>query len=289
MDETIEKISWMPYKLVSKFKSKKKDPLFLDFRKIGIPKSFKLYLLKEDKGLSNQFNAFGLREPINLRYLYKFITKQDKVLDVGSNIGFFPLISSNAKEIVAVEPIKECIPLIKKNLEENGLLKKSRIINMAVGKEGKLRLKKEEKVNLSRVVEEKTKDTIEVTSKPLKYFVKKFGSNTLRIDVEGYEYEMLYKKIPKEINKISMEFHTALLGKKKVFELMSYFEKEGFKVKYFIEDLPIRLYPFYSPLKSTSLIKKFTYVIKDQKPLKCLTAIYKGRSVKYLFLERVKN
>ena len=286
MEEIMENISWIPYNLINKFSLKKNNPLTLDLRKLGIKKIFKFHTLDNDMGLSTQLNSFGFREPLNLKYSHDFIEKKDMVLDLGANVGLFSVLSHNAKEIVAVEPIIECIPVLKKNLEENGLLNKSRIINMAVGKKGILRLKKDDKVNLSKVVKEKGKGVVEVKSKPLSYFIKKYKSNVLRIDVEGYEYEILYKKIPKNIDKIAMEFHTALLGKKKVFELMSYFEKEGFRVKYFLEDLPIRLYPFYSLLKLTSLLNKFTYVIKNQKPLKCLPSLYKGRGVKYLFLER---
>ena len=65
-----------------------------------------------------------------------------------------------------------------------------------------------------------------------------------------------------------------------------YFEKENFKVKYFIEDLPIRLYPFYNLLKNIGLIKKITYVKKNLKLKECFPYINKGRKVKYLFLEK---
>jgi len=288
-NKLLEKLSWVPYNLISKLKSRKRNPLLLDFRKLGIPKSFKFYFLEKDLGLSNQLNSFGFREPINLKYSYDFIKKEDIVLDIGSNLGLFPLLAYNAKRIIAVEPIKECIPLLKKNLKENKIWKKIRVIKMAVGKEGKLRIKKEDKINLSRIVEKKTKGAVEIKSKPLIYFIKKYKANVLRIDVEGYEYEILYKKIPKKINKIAMEFHTALLGKKRVPEIMNYFEKEGFEVKYFIEDLPIRLYPFYSILKLSKLINLFTYIKRDLKPRDCYPLLKKGRTVKYLFLVRRKD
>ena len=284
--EIIQKITWIPHNLKSKFAPKKEDPILLDLRRLGITKTFKLYTLKKDLGLTDQLKTFGFREPLNLRYSHDFIRKNDKVLDIGANIGLFSLLSHNAKEIISVEPIKECLPILRKNLEENGLSKKTKVINLAVGKEGKLILKKEEKVNLSRVVKEKEKNTVEVTSKPLKHFIKKFGSNVLRIDVEGYEYEILYKKIPKGINKIAMEFHTALLGERKIKVFLNYFEKEGFIVKYLIEDLPLRLYPFYDFLKKTSLIKLFTYVKRNLSPIQCYHHIKKGRTIKYLFLER---
>ena len=60
----------------------------------------------------------------------------------------------------------------------------------------------------------------------------------------------------------------------------------GFKVKYFIEELPVRLYPFYSILKNLRLLGLFTYILKNQKPTKLFPYLVKGRYVKYLFLER---
>ena len=278
-------ITWAPYNLIFKFAKKKGSFLNLNLKKIGINKSFKFNLLEEDNGLSKDLKIYGFREPLNLKYSYNFIDEQDKVLDIGANIGLFSLLSCKAKEIISIEPLKECLPVLKKNLKENGLSNKSKVINMAVGKEGILTLKKEDKMNLSRIVENKDVG-VKVKSKKLDYFVDKFDANVLRMDVEGYEYEILYKKIPKRINKIAIEFHTCYLKEKKSFELLNYFQEQGFKVKYFIEDLPIRLYPFYLILRKLHLLNFFTYVKRNKEPIELLKYIFKGRDVKYLFLER---
>ena len=273
-------ITWAPYNLIFKFAKKNWSFLNLDLRKVGINKSFKFNLLKEDNGLSKDLGIYGFREPLNLKYFYNFINEKDKVLDIGANIGLFSLLSCKAKKIVSIEPLKECIPILKKNLKENGLSEKAEVINMAVGKEGTLTLKKEDKINLTRVIEDKI-GGFEIKSKELNYFVNKFNANVLRMDVEGYEYEILYKKIPEKINKISLEFHTCYLKEKKSLELINYFQQQGFKVKYFIEDLPIRLYPFH-PL----LTRIFTYVLKNKEPSELIPFLFRGRDVKYLFLER---
>ena len=221
-----------------------------------------------------------------LEYYYKFIKPSDIVLDVGANIGLFTVLSENAKKIICVEPLKQAIPILKKNISDNGLDKKTEIINAAVGKKGKLIIEADKKLNLSRIVNEKNENTYDIQSFELKDLVKKYNSNLLRMDVEGYEYEILNKKIPKEINKISIEFHTGLLKDKKVNELISYFEKEGFKMRYFLEDLPIRMYPLHNLLKKINLLKKFTYVKKNITSKESLHYIKKGRKVKYLFLHR---
>lgn len=286
MNQIIEKISWIPFNLLEKIKKNKKELINLNLKKIGINRKFKFYLSKNDEGLSSQLKVFGFREPINIEYYYKFVDSSDIILDIGANIGFFVILSENAKKIICVEPLKQAMPLLRKNIKANNLQNKTKIINAAVGKKGKLIIEVDKKLNLSRIVKKKNKNTYEVKSFDLKELVKKHKANFLRLDVEGYEYEILCKKIPKEIKKISLEFHTALLGKKKVRELFDYFEKENFKVKYFVEDLPIRLYPFHNFLKNTGLIKKITYVKKDLKLKECFSYINKGRKVKYLFLER---
>ena len=286
MNQIIEKISWFPFKLIEKIKQNKKNFIDLKLKKTGINRKFRFYVSKNDEGLSSQLKAFGFREPVNIEYYYKFIDSSDIVLDIGANIGFFTILSENAKKIICVEPLKQAIPLLKKNIKANNLENKTKVVNAAVGEKGKLIIEVDKKLNLSRIVRKKNKNTYEIESFDLKSLVKKYKSNMLRLDVEGYEYEILCKKIPKEIKKISIEFHTELLGKRKVKELFDYFEKEGFKVKYFIEDLPIRLYPFHNFLKKINLIKRFTYVKRNLTLKEGFSYVNKGRTVKYLFLER---
>jgi len=282
----IEKISWLPYNLLCKIKNDKRDIAELDLRKVGIDKKFVFNIIPEDAGLSTQLKAFKLREPINLEYYWKFVEPTDIVLDLGANIGVFSVLSSNARKIIAVEPLEKAIPYLKRNLELNGLSGKSEVIRMAGGKKGWLFLEEDEKLNLSKVVEMENEKTQRVRSEPLSYFTKKYNTNLLRMDVEGYEYEILYKKIPKGINKISIEFHTKILGEKKAEELINYFYDEGFIVETLVEDLPIRLYPIHDFLRRTGKIKSVTYVKRDLSREDVLKFIDKGRKQKYLFLRR---
>jgi len=286
MKKIIEKISWIPYELLNNYFRMPKNPLNLNLKKIGIPKKIVLHYMPGDQGLSKQIALYGFREPLNYKNYYDFVKKDDDVLDVGANIGLFSILSRKAKKIIAIEPIKECIPVLKKNLASEKILKKTKIINMAVGKEGKLLLEKGKHINLSKVVKKRNKNTQEVISKPLKYFVDKYKINLLRMDIEGYEYYILKEKIPKRINKISIEFHTSLMGKTKAIQLLKNLEKAKFIVYKLIEDLPLRLYPFYCLLKKTGLIKKFTYIKKNLPPSECIPYILKGRSIKYLLLKR---
>jgi len=294
MNKIIEKISWIPYNLFTSFILKKKqNKVELDLNKIKVDKKFKFYLSKNDVGLSLQLKAFKFREPLNFEYYVNFISKKDNVMDIGANLGIFTLLSENAKKIISVEPLEKAIPILEKNIKENNLKDKTKIINAAVGKENeKLFLEENPKLNLSKVSEKEIKGAREIKSISLKKLVREYNTNVLRMDVEGFEYEILYKNIPKKVNKISLEFHTALLGKEKSKRLLDYFKEEKFKIKYLIEDLPIRLYPFYTILKKTNLLRFFTYVKKDINYPEAGIHINKylenreGRAQKYFFLER---
>ncbi|HTZ41678.1 MAG TPA: FkbM family methyltransferase [Candidatus Omnitrophota bacterium] len=288
MNQLIEKISWLPYNILCRIRDNGQKIAELDLQKVGINRKFSFDVIPEDEGLSTQLRTFKIREPVNLRYYWKFVSPEDVVLDLGANIGVFSALSSNANKIISVEPLEKAIPYLKKNLEINGLSGKSEVITMAGGKKGWLFLEEDEKLNLSKIVDAENERTKKVRSEPLSYFAKKYKANLLRMDVEGYEYEILYKNIPKEINKISIEFHTKLLGKNKAEELIDYFYREGFIVEILIEDLPIRLYPLHGFLRKTHLIKRFTYVKKNLSKEEVVRLVNDGRAQKYLFLRRIK-
>jgi len=290
----LNELLWVPFKYSSnKGKKNKVMSIILDLKKIGINAKFKFYLSRSDRGLSRHLKDFGFREPIHYRYYYKFVKPNDVILDVGANLGLFSLLSSKAEKIICIEPLKEAIKILKKNLKVNGLSKKTIIINKVVGaKTGKVQFHVAESLNLSQVINKNylrdypNAKIRKIDAYALEWFVKKYNTNLLRMDLEGYEYDVLYDKIPKNVNKIDLELHTDILEKDKVISLMNYFEKQGFKVKYLIEDLPMRLYPFYNLLKKTQLIKLFTYVKKDILPKECVKYLFKGRSIKYLILEK---
>ena len=278
--------TWWPYQIICKLKNNKRNPVIVNLKKIGVDKEFKFYLHNDDSGLSKHLRIFGFREPLNYKYHYDFVKDSDVVLDIGANLGFFTILSSSAKKIFSIEPLDCAIPILKKNIKEYGISNKVEFVNMAVGKKGKVYLEKNEQLNISKIVDSKNKNTLTVKSETLKFFVDKYKTNFIRMDLEGHEYEVLFRKIPSKVKKISLEFHTDILGKDKSIDLMTYFNKEGFIVKYLIEDLPLRLYPFHSFLKFTGLIKFFTFVKKDIELAEGLKYLFKGRALKYLLLER---
>ena len=277
-DKLIPKtLSWLLYRRVMN-NVKVKDSINVDLNKIGINKKFKFNIIKKDEGLSKQLTAFKFREPLNWKNYYDYVENKDIVLDIGANIGLFSILSCKAKKIICVEPVEECMPILKKNLKDNNM--EAIIINKAVGKN--VKIEKSEHINLSKVSD----NGVLVESETLKKLCDKYNPTLLRMDVEGYEYEILKEGIPACVEKICLEFHTNLLGGFKVIELLKIFQNNNFDIDIMIEDLPLRLYPYYNFLKLTGLIKLVTYKKENLSYNKAMELVFKGRGIKYFLISR---
>lgn len=98
MKKYIERISWVPFKIIDKVRGKPPNKKIIDLNKIGIREVFAFNFIKEDLGLSNQLFTFGFREPLNWKHYYEYVEDTDIVLDIGANIGLFSILSKNAKK-----------------------------------------------------------------------------------------------------------------------------------------------------------------------------------------------
>ena len=94
---------------------------YIKTEKIGLQDG-SIYVNPKDQGLSNQLLKYGIREPINCYFLVKTIKSQKpSILDVGGNIGYFPIIEtlSKAKVVTVYEPVTENFKFLTKNMGPN--------------------------------------------------------------------------------------------------------------------------------------------------------------------------
>ena len=88
--------------------------------------NFKMNLDIFDKGISRTLLLFGERE-LEHKYILENCLKENMtVLDIGSNIGYYPLIElnkiKNTGKLISVEPSPENYEMLKKNLILNNFL-----------------------------------------------------------------------------------------------------------------------------------------------------------------------
>ena len=168
---------------------------------------FKMYLITKDIGLSQTLYLYCERE-LQLKYiLEKEIKPGYKIIDLGANLGYYPLIEyqilSGSGKIFAFEPSPINIELLKMNIELN---KAGNIIDIYPyaggeknGKE-KFYLSTHSNVNTMLPTEFTTgkpsrgvsDNFIDVRVIELSSFIKENGNvDLIRMDIEGYEVEVL--------------------------------------------------------------------------------------------------
>jgi len=189
--------------------SLKLKSLFLDVKKNPL-----MYVNPMDQGLSRDLFIYGFREPYNTVMVYFLVKKlAPTVVDIGSNIGYFPLIefAAGARRIVAIEPVNLNFKILKLNMRSNNL-SNVRLINGAVSdRSGTATIYIRENLNLSSLSQEHflNKRIIRVQkirTYSLSEVVDSYEKVMLRMDVEGHEYKIL-TQIPDNVIAISMELH----------------------------------------------------------------------------------
>lgn len=172
----------------------------------------KMKLAREDKGLSKDLVEDGIREP-HTTYGYRKALETFKnndnetvILDIGANIGYYALqpceILNNVR-VIAIEPEKTNIELLKQNVKLNGYEDKFDIIHAGAGAEKdtakmylfddyNLHSMNQKKKNIYK---EKYYDTINIDILPISNILNSKNINPssvdiIRMDVEGYDAEV---------------------------------------------------------------------------------------------------
>ena len=112
---------------------------------------------REDDKYIGQRIALGKYERYETKILLSQIKKDDVVVDVGANIGYYTLLMARrVKRVYAIEPDREIFAILKKNVEENNL-KNVLLYNAAASdkKEKKYLIKDEENMGNSRLGDKK--------------------------------------------------------------------------------------------------------------------------------------
>jgi len=79
-----------------------------------------IHVNSQYKGLSFVLNKLGFREPLNSLFLSRLIREHKTyVVDVGGNVGYFPLIGllSGAEFVEVYEPVTETYDILSKNVQ----------------------------------------------------------------------------------------------------------------------------------------------------------------------------
>lgn len=135
----------------------------------------------------------GLMEFNDMGFLLHFLRSSDTFLDVGANVGVFSILASAevGASAVSIEPIPKTYKILNKNISVNNLQNKVVTLNIGLGSEkGSLNFT-ESLDALNHVVFDSGKDTVNVQVDRLDDLPLKATPVLIKIDVEGYESDVL--------------------------------------------------------------------------------------------------
>lgn len=162
-------------------------------------------------GFNNQKDTqklkYGLYGEIDeLTFFKKQFSKNDTFLDIGANMGFYTVLAAKfVNQVVAIEPIRKNVALIKLSLELQARDNWTIYQKLASDKEEEFHFLEVEQSGLSRLIknnEEKARKHIELEYGKLETSIKKYTSmsvdaleltrlDLIKIDIEGFELKAI--------------------------------------------------------------------------------------------------
>lgn len=203
----------------------------------------KMILDLKDSGLSRELVLYKIKERLATKQIYKSIRPRMTCLEVGANIGYFLLIEAKiigkGGKIYGLEPDPRSFKILKENIKINRIKDNVEIYNIAAGnKEGKEKFFLSNHYNLSGFTEDKSNSDgkwIDVKIVKLDNFLKGKKIDFLRMDVEGYEFEVLkgMKDLLKNVQGMFIEVHHKILKDlgTRPEEFYEWIFKQGFRIK----------------------------------------------------------
>ena len=216
-------------------RSKRFDRLNLNGKIIRTVLGSQMELDANKSGLDRDILLDGIREPIATGHILNILDKDDVVLEVGANIGYYALIEARiCKKIYAVEPHPENLMRLERNIALNDF--DNVIVQQGAfgASDGKIPLYVSDLSNWHscRSAPKSDTDFIEVDCFTIDSFAQRNEIPTfVKMDVEGYELQVLRgaEKTLKSIRHLFLELHGTILTRDEMTEILDRIENAGLK------------------------------------------------------------
>jgi len=253
----------------------------------------------QDRGLSKELLLYGKREVFSTSFLMKFLDKDDVIIDIGANLGYYVILEckiANKGWVYAIEPVPQLVNLLKENVKLNNC-KNVSIFQLAIGESNtSKKMYIYDRLNWSSLFRKNKGKVIKVIEVPmltLDTFVERYVNKIptfIRMDVEGYEYNILKHSqnvLKKYCSKMFIELHPHLLRHEELSEIIEIFKRYGFKIKAIFLEPPMHVYRalgIVNKLRKVIGVPEFGFVGDTYNDLQRILSLnYTAR----IFLERV--
>lgn len=253
--------------LNSKIKGAKLRIVKLVFKYIGVESfikkvkldnySFKLELSAKDSGLAKQLYFTGWREFYSTKYYIDYLEriKPKYIFELGANIGYFACMAKAVLDdsfVHCAEPVPKNCNILRRNIELNNF-SNVKIFNVGIGEEDEkstiytFDFDNWATFNRSHAIELKNKgynckkEIVDIVKLTSIHEMVQTPIDLIRMDIEGYEYEIIKTNrdfLKNNVIDIFMEFHTNILGKEKVIEILQILLTTGYEYSTIIFNNP---------------------------------------------------
>ena len=187
-------------------------------------------------GLRREFER-GIYEWGEVRALTSVLRAEDRLLDLGSAIGFVACNAAKILEphnIICVEANPDLIPVLEANLAANGV-RRARSVQGAVvpdafdGEEVSFEVR--QAFYSSRVAGEDVKEASRIVTVPalkLSDLLEAFAPDVVTMDLEGAEAALAMQHWPGKVRAVIMEIHTGVYSLSMVSAIFAGMSKNGF-------------------------------------------------------------
>lgn len=193
------------------------------------------------RGLSTRLKEAMLSEVYEhaeVRLCREILTPEDRVVEIGSAIGFIGLFNLGVLGVArhaSVEANPRTAERLRANYERNGRRPELLVAALA-GEDGPVRFGVGDDFWTDSLVGasgETAREFVTVEGCRLETLLTRFAfePSALVIDVEGGESCLRGRPIPESVRKIVVEMHPAVLGSEEVFGLLNDWMNQGFRVR----------------------------------------------------------
>jgi FkbM family methyltransferase len=135
----------------------------------------------------------GLHEYEDMAFLLHFLRRDDTFADVGANVGSYSILAAAyvGSKTISIEPVPATFSFLKQNIAINQVEDRTTALNIGISsKAGILKFTKSFDTT-NRVALPGETDTIDVQMDKLDTVLEKRTPGLMKIDVEGYETEVI--------------------------------------------------------------------------------------------------
>jgi FkbM family methyltransferase len=215
----------------------------------------RMYISLNDKGISNELYNLRKREHFATDFMYEFVNKDDTVIDIGANIGYYALLESQLITdgcIYAIEPIPSNFQILNENIQLNHC-NNIASYQLAIGeRNGTAKMYVYDRCNWCSFTKMKNliaQQELDVETLTLDCFIREYMDRYptfIRMDVEGFEYHIIrgasdILRKSKHL-KLNIELHPHLMPEKNMKEILATLKENNFKIRAITVNPPTHIY-----------------------------------------------